>query len=154
MYFFLYIPRRRPPKAPKAPETTVYVKFLYNFHACCAHRAHESRYFHECARHLAPVCRDRKRARVLRAPWSWGAFEKSRPNPVPPLRVSFLDQKIMKTSGMAPGNNLKCTREHFKRRPEFVFARGDVLDVVRNVSLPSGNILNAFRNLFKRMETF
>ena len=108
--------------------------FFHNFHACCAHRAHESRYFHECARHLAPVCRDRKRARVLRAPWSWGAFEKSRPNPVPPLRVSFLDQKIMKTGGMAPGNNLKCTREHFKRRPEFVFARGNVLDVVRNVS--------------------
>ena len=68
-----------PPEAfglRRSQKTTVYVVFLHNFHAYCAQRAHESRYSYECAWHLAPVCRGRKRARAMRAPWSWGAFEK------------------------------------------------------------------------------
>jgi hypothetical protein len=60
----------------------------------------------------------------------------------------------VKTGGVASGNTLKCIRKHFKRRPEFVFARGNVLDVVRNILSPSGNILNAVRNLFSHAEAF
>ena len=60
----------------------------------------------------------------------------------------------VKTGGMASGNTLKCIRKHFKRRPEFFFARGNVLDVARNILSPSGNILNAVRNLFSHAETF
>ena len=81
-------------RPPAEPKTTVYVIFFNNFHAFCAHSARESRHSYECARHLAPVCRDHERARAMRAPWSWGAFGGCTPNPVPPLRLSFLIKKL------------------------------------------------------------
>ena len=59
----------------------------------------------------------------------------------------------VKTGGMASGDTLKCIRKHFKRRPEFVSACGDVLYVVRKILSLSGNILNAVRNLFSHAET-
>jgi hypothetical protein len=70
-------------------------------------------------------------------------------------QIPYLNGDInVKTGGMASGDTLKCIRKHFKRRPEFVSARGDVLYVARKVLLPSGNILNAVRNLFSHAEAF
>ena len=36
--------------------------------------------------------------------------------------------------------NYFAVRKHFKRRPEFVSASGNILNAVRNILSPSGNI--------------
>jgi hypothetical protein len=71
-----------------------------------------------------------------------------------PTTVGPRDQIQRENVRYGVRKHIKCIRKYFKCHPEFVFARGGFLYVVRNILLPSGSILNAVRNLFSHAETF